>query len=825
MLAKSELPKSDLPIEDVVPAILAALRENVRLVISAPPGAGKTTRVPLAMLGEAWLGGRRIILVEPRRIAARAAAERMASTIGEKVGQTIGLRSRLDVRVSKDSRIEVVTEGVFGRMILSDPALEGVAVVIFDEFHERSLDADEGLAFALDAQSVLREDLRIVLMSATLPDNLTQDFFPAPVVESLGRAWPVETRYLGYEPRARLEEQVAAAIRKALNEETGSILAFLPGAAEIQRTADRIGALPDNVHVAPLYGALSPAEQTEAIAPTPKGERKIVLATDIAESALTIEGVRVVVDSGFARVPRFDLSLGATRLETVRLAVANADQRRGRAGRTGPGVCYRLWREAEMRGFATSPSPEIDNADLTGLALDLARWGAKSPADLRWLSPPREAAWRHARGVLTHGHAMTDEGELTTLGQRLGDLALPPRLALMVLRAAEHGEARRASEIAALMSERDLGGRSSDVDDRLQRFRNDTGQRGRAMRDLAQRWTKSAGGPASGGASSGAVLALGFPERIAKARPGLPGRFLLSGGRGAMLDETDPLAREPWLAVADLTGAGPDLRITLAARLSEDDALSLGGLETKQEARFDPATRRIKARRTRRIGAIILEETPMPAPPADLVREGLLAAIRENGLALLSHHEDLESLIARIDLLAKTLGNPWPPAIRETLLERLDDWLGPLLDSPNALDSLAGNSIADAAIALLEWPMPRDLNRLAPTHWETPAGRRVPIDYSAEGGPRAECKVQEAYGLSVHPTIADGRIALTLALLSPAMRPVAMTKDLPAFWRGGYHDMRKDMKGRYPKHDWPDDPALAAPTSRAKPRNGPRNSE
>src|SRR5262245_40652956 len=373
-----------------------------------------------------------------------------------------------------------------------------------------------------------------------------------------------------------MEEQVAAAIRQALREETGSILAFLPGVAEIQRTADRIGPVAGNVHVTPLYGALSPQEQNEAIAPPAKGERKVVLATDIAESALTIEGVRVVVDSGFARVPRFDPQLGASRLETVRLAVANADQRRGRAGRTGPGVCYRLWREAEMRGFAASPSPEIDNADLTGLALDLARWGAKSPADLRWLNSPREAAWRHARSVLTSGGAMTTDGALTSLGNRLGELALPPRLALMVLRAAEHGDAQLGADIAALMSERDLGGRSVDIDERLSRFRSDNSQRDRAMRDLARRWAKSAGVGNPSGASAGAVLALAFPERIARVRGGAAGRFLLAGGRGAMLDETDPLARERWLAVADMTGAGPDLRVTLAARLSEADALELG---------------------------------------------------------------------------------------------------------------------------------------------------------------------------------------------------------------------------------------------------------
>ena len=702
-------------------------------------------------------------------------------------------------------------------MILSDPALEGVAGVIFDEFHERSLDADEGLAFALDAQAVIREDLRIVLMSATLPGNLTQRFFDAPVVESLGRAWPVETRYLSYDARQRLEDQVAAAIRKALAEETGSILAFLPGVAEIQRTADRIGPVADNVQIAPLYGALSPHEQNAAIAPPPKGVRKVVIATDIAESALTIEGVRVVVDSGFARVPRFDLQLGASRLETVRLAVANADQRRGRAGRTGPGVCYRLWREAEMRGFAASPSPEIDNADLTGLALDLARWGAKTPADLRWLNPPREAAWRHARNVLVSGGAMTADGELTALGKRLGDLALPPRLALMVLRAAGRGDAHAAADIAALMSERDLGGRSVDIDERLSRFRQENGQRARAMRDLARRWAKSAGGGEAGGYSAGAIVALGFPERIARARGGAAGRFVMAGGRGAMLDETDPLAREPWVAIADMTGSGPDLRITLAARIAEEDALQLGGVAMKEEARYDAGTRRIRARRTRRLGAIVLEETPLPSPSAGLVREGLLDAIRDGGFGLLRDAEPLNALVARVDTLGAALGSPWPGDFRQMLMDRLEEWLGPLLESSRSLD-IDGDAQRHAAVALLDWPLPRDLDRLAPAHWETPAGRRVIIDYSAEGGPRAACKVQETYGLSTHPTVADGRIALTLALLSPAQRPVALTRDLPAFWRGGYHDMRKDMKGRYPKHDWPEDPAAAIPSSRARPK-------
>lgn len=809
---------SGLPIEDVIPQIVSELRDRTRLVISAPPGAGKTTRVPLTLLDEPWVAGRRLILVEPRRIAARAAAERMAATIGEKVGQTVGLRSRLDVRISQATRLEVVTEGVFSRMILSDPGLDGIAAVLFDEFHERSLDADEGLAFALDAQSVLRDDLRIVLMSATLPADLTQVSFDAPVVESLGRAWPVETRYLGYEPRQRLEDQVAAAIRKALAEEDGSVLAFLPGVAEIQRTVDRIGPVADKVIVTPLHGALSPQEQTAAISPAPKGSRKVVIATDIAESAITIEGVRVVVDAGFARVPRFDPSLGVSRLETVRLAVANADQRRGRAGRTGPGVCYRLWREAEMRGFAASPSPEIENADLTGLALDLARWGAKSPDELRWLSPPREAPWRAARNLLAASNALTAEGELTTLGKRLGDLPLPPRLALMVLRAAERGQARLAADIAAILSERDLGGRSTDLDQRLSRFRTENGQRARAMRDLAARWARLAGGKDAPAISPGAVLALGFPERVARLRGQTAGRFLLAGGRGAMLDEADPLATQGWLAVADMTGSGPDLRITLAARITEDDALASGAIEVKEEARYDPETRRVRARRVRRLGAVVLEEAPLPAPTGELVRAALLEAIREQGLGLLRSAGSLQSLIGRVELLGRVIGAPWPADFGDIVKARLEDWLGPLLESSGALDALGGGQLVDAALTLLDWPLPRDVARLAPTHWTAPVGRAVPIDYTSDGGPTVECKVQEAFGLATHPTIADGRIDLTVALLSPAFRPVAVTRDIPSFWRGGYNDMKKDMKGRYPKHDWPEDPAAATPTSRARPR-------
>jgi ATP-dependent helicase HrpB len=808
---------SDLPIEDVLPDILRTAAENTRLVIAAPPGAGKTTRVPLALLGQPWMTGR-IILLEPRRIAARAAAERMARTLGERVGETVGLRSRLDVRIGPKTRIEVVTEGVFSRLILSDPGLDGVSAVIFDEFHERSLDADLGLALALDTQGALREDLRILIMSATLNVAAVQGFLDAPTVASEGRAHPVVTRHLGSEPNRRIEDQMASAIRTALSEETGSILAFLPGAAEIRRTAERLEGLAATTSIAPLYGALSPQDQSRAIEPAAPGHRKIVLATDIAESALTIEGVRVVVDSGLARVPRFDISLGASRLETIRVAIANADQRRGRAGRLGPGVCYRLWREAEERGFQAHPDPEILDTDLTGLVLDLASWGARSPAELRWLDPPPETAWRLAREALIRHGAVNADGELTDLGRRVAKMPVAPRIGLMVLHAADEGAGQLAADIAALMSERDLGGRSVDAEVRLSRFRSEDNQRARAMRDLAKRWAKLAGGRDTGEADAGGVIAAAFPERIARARAGRPGRFVMAGGRGCMLDETDPLARESWLAVADVTGAGADLRITLAARLSEDDAHRLGGATTEDDVRFDAATTGVRARRITRIGSIVLSEQPLPSPPADTVQAGLLAAVREQGLALIPNREPLDTLIARVQFLGAAMGDPWPRDFRSTLVQRLDDWLPGAMTGATRLTSIDPGRLADAALTLLEWPLPRELDKLAPRRWETPAGRVAEIDYAAEGGPRASVKVGEVFGPAPHPALAGGRIPLTLELLSPAQRPVALTRDIQAFWKGGYIDLRKNLRGRYPKHPWPEDPASAEATSRAKPR-------
>ncbi|MBI1339612.1 ATP-dependent helicase HrpB [bacterium] len=814
-------PPDPLPIDEVLGDVRATLRSGSRLAVSAPPGAGKTTRLPLALLDEPWTTGR-LILLEPRRIAARAAAERMSRSLNAPLGDVIGLRTRAEVRTSPRARIEVVTEGVFTRMILDDPALDGVSGVLLDEFHERSLDADLALALILDAQSVLRDDLRLIVMSATLDVGRIAAFIDAPVVASEGRAHPVETRYLGSTPHARIEDEAAAAVRRALAEEEGSILVFLPGAAEIRRTAERLGAAAAaGVVIAPLHGTLEPRDQQTAIAPAPEGGRKVVLATDIAESSLTIEGVRIVIDCGLARVPRFDPALGASRLETVRIARANADQRRGRAGRTEAGVCYRLWREAETQGMEPHAPADILNADLSRLAIDLARWGARSPEALRFLDPPAAGPWAAARGDLERAGAITADGGLTPLGERLAALPLPPRLALMVLRAEQAGCGALGADLAALLSERDLGGRALDLADRLARFRRDDGDRARRMRRLAASWTakrESADGRASG-CDAGAVLAAGFPERIGKARAGQPGRFLLAGGRGVMMPETEPLAAAGWIVAADVTGAGPDLRVTAAVRLEEADALAHGGLEERREVRFDAGSGALRSRQVRRLGAIVLDERPTSVAPGPDTVAALIEAVRIHGTRLVDPHGDLGDLAARVAHLRSVFGEPWPDGFGESLLRRLDDWLAPLLDGAVGFDRLDRGTVSGAARSLLDWPLPRDLDRLAPQRWRTPAGREVDVSYGGEVGPVARCKVQEAFGLAVHPAVADGLSPLTLELLSPAGRVVAATRDLPAFWRAGYLDVRKDLRGRYPKHDWPEDPASATPTSRAKSRN------
>lgn len=795
-----------LPIDDVMPGIRAALAAGNRLVLAAPPGAGKTTRVPLELLGEAWLGGRRILVLEPRRIAARMAAERMAATLGEKTGGVIGLSTRVDRKVSGRTRIEVVTDGLFTRRILSDPELEGVGAVLFDEFHERSFNLDLGLALAIDAQGALRPDMRLVVMSATLDTARIAKSLAAPVVESEGRIHPVETIYLGRSDD-RIEDQAARAVRRALREQAGSVLVFLPGRGEILRTAERLADLSDDVIVAPLYGALSPAEQDRAVAPAPKGKRKVVLSTDIAESSLTIEGVSTVIDAGLARVAEFDAASGGAHLVTRRAARANVDQRRGRAGRTGPGVCYRLWDEAGTRGLPAEPAPEILQSNLAGLVLALGEWGERDAARLTWVDPPPPGRLAAAREELFMLGALDAEGALTERGKEIAALPMEPRLAAMIVGARNVNDRALAAEIAALVGERGLGGDGVDLHERLERFRKDRSPRARALKDQAARWAK--GAAPSKAADAGRVIAAAIPTLIARAKPGAHGQYLTAGGRAVQLGPGEALAKERWLAVADLVGSATNARILAAAPLAEADALALGKVEAAEIAEFDIERRAFKARRVKRLGAIILSETPLPAPSSEAARSALIDALSERGFGLLDHGAVIRETKARLALARSVFGEEWPQWSDADLIARADEWLTPLLGDPPSLARPSADQLRRGLMSLLDWSAARSLDEIAPLTIETPSGRALRVDYLSEGGPSIEARVQEFYGLASHPTIMRGRVPLTVSLLSPARRQIALTKDLPAFWSGGYTDMAKEMRGRYPRHDWPEDPAAA----------------
>jgi len=807
-----------LPIHEALPALKAALAARSGAVLVAPPGAGKTTVTPLALLDQPWVAGGKLIVLEPRRLAARAAAERMAATLGERVGDTVGYRVRLASRVSARTRIEVVTEGVFTRMILDDPGLDGVAAVLFDEFHERSLDADLGLAFARDAQVLLRPELRLLVMSATLdPAPVAALLDDAPIIESQGRMFPVETRYLGRDVALRIEDQVVRAVVRALAEEGGSVLVFLPGQGEIVRVADRLAERVRDpaVEIAPLYGALDPAAQDRAIAPAPAGRRKVVLATSIAQTSLTIEGVRVVIDAGLARVPRYDPASGLTRLETVRVSLAAADQRRGRAGRTQPGVCYRLWDERETRGLVPFDRPEILEADLARVALDLAQWGA---ASLAFLDPPPAAALAEARALLQRLGALDAAGALTDHGRRMAAIALPPRLAHMVLRAAASGQAERAARIAALAVERGLGGRAVDLETRLDGFARDRGPRARDAAGLARRWAAEAG-RASAAAPLGDALLLAeaWPERVAKAR-GAAGHFQLASGRGVFMEATEPLAKAPWLAIAELGGGEARDRILLAAELDPAELKTAFEDRLTREARLQrDAGGRLKAKEVVAFGALVVEERLIANPDPALILAALLDEVRAKGVAALPWGEASAALRARAAFLHGL--DPAAPDLSDAaLLADLGVWLAPTLAGKSALGQLTDQGLEAALRARLDHAAQRRLDAEAPPRFEAPTGSRLAIDYAAEGGPRVDVRVQELYGLTRHPAVAGGRVPLVLALLSPAHRPIQLTRDLPGFWRGAWAEVRKEMRGRYPKHPWPEDPAAATPTTRAKPR-------
>ena len=817
-----------LPIDAALAGLTAALRASNAAVLVAPPGAGKTTRVPLVLAGEDWAEGRRILVLEPRRLAARAAAERMAHTLGERVGETVGLRVRFGSKVSRQTRIEIVTEGIFTRLILDDPMLGGVAAVLFDEFHERSLDADLGLALARDAQQGLREDLRLLVMSATIDAaRIARLLDDAPVIESEGRAFAVETRYVGRDTRP-IEPQLADTIARAMRADAGSLLAFLPGAAEIRRTQTQLENRVDaSTDVVALYGALGGEEQDRAIAPAAPDRRKIVLATSIAETSITIEGVRIVVDCGLARVPRYEPDVGVTRLETVRVSRAAADQRRGRAGRTEPGVCYRLWDEPQTAALEPYARPEILAADLSSFALDLAAWGS-GPEPLAFLDQPPRPAMTEAKALLAALGAIDGDGRITDEGRHLRRLPLPPRLARMVVDAAGEGAARIAAEIAAIIGERGLGGDDVDLRERLAALRRDRSQRGRDARAMAERWagiaTPTPSPRAEDKSSVGALIALAYPERIAKSRGGGGGAFLLANGRGANIDAASALAREPYLAVAELAGSAAAGRILSAAPigLAEIEARFAGRIDVREEIAFDAASMSLRGRKSRRLGAIALAEMPMPIAAGDETANILADGIAKVGIDRLPWTKALQQWRDRVMFLRTSEGqapnNEWPDVSDAALAETARDWLAPSLAGKIALGEIAADEFAAALTNHLPWPLPRRLDAEAPTHFEAPTGSRVPIDYAADGGPKIAIRVQELFGLNRHPTIAGGRIPLVIEFLSPAHRPVQTTRDLPGFWRGSYAAVRAEMRGRYPKHPWPDDPLAAPATRRAKPR-------
>jgi ATP-dependent helicase HrpB len=823
------LPRSfdtPLPIDAVLDDLSRTLEAHHAAVLVAPPGAGKTTRVPLALLDAPWAKGKKIIVLEPRRIAARASADRMAKSLGERAGETVGYRVRFGSKISRATRIEVVTEGIFTRQILDDPELSGIAAVLFDEFHERSLDADMGLALARDAQTGLREDLRILVMSATLDGaRVAKLLGEAPVVESEGRAFPVETRYLGRKADAPIERQMADAIASALRADAGSVLAFLPGAAEIRRTQNLLGerVQDSSIEIVPLFGALDAAVQDRAISPAPKGTRKVVLATSIAETSLTIEGVRVVVDSGLARVPRYEPDIGLTRLETVRVSRAAADQRRGRAGRTEPGVCYRLWDEPQTASLALYTQPEILSADLSSLVLDLAQWGVADPAALSFLDPPPQPAWKEAKSLLAELNALDGDGRITAEGKSLRALALPPRLARMIVDSHRAGEGEAAAEIAAIITERGLGGDSVDLEHRRDQFRRDRSPRSASARDLARRWASQVAASekvaiGEGDLSTGLMLAYAFPDRVARNRGN--GSFVLANGRGAAVDQTSSLARAPYIAIGEMTGTAASGRILLAAQISQDEIEQhfAEHIESVDEISFDRGAMALRARRKRALHAITLSEATLAVSPSEdtarIFADGLIAA----GLDRLPWSKAAKQWRDRVMFLRKAEGDSWPDLSDDGLITRRDDWLVPALYDKIALKDISAGDLSDALMALLPWEMRARLDREAPTHFEAPTGSVLPIDYEAEQGPTIAVRLQELFGLNTHPSIAAGKVPLVLELLSPAQRPVQVTRDLPGFWRGSYSAVRSDLRGRYPRHPWPEDPANALPTRRVKPR-------
>ncbi len=816
----------DLPVVEVLDDLKAALAETANAVLVAPPGAGKTTLVPLALLDEDWLGTEKIIVLEPRRLAARAAARRMAELLGEKVGETVGYRMRFDTRVGPKTRIEVVTEGVFQRMITGDPELSGIGAILFDEFHERSLDADFGLALALDVQEGLREDLRILVMSATLDGARVAALLGnAPVIESEGRAFPVDVRYEERPGTETSEQAVVRIVRKALAEETGSILVFLPGQREIRRATEALESrLPETIVIAPLYGMMDIAGQDRAIRPPEPGTRKVVLATAIAETSITIDGVRIVIDSGLARRPVFDPGSGLTRLETGRVSQAAATQRAGRAGRTEPGMAIRLWREEQTRALAPFDPPEVLNADLTSLLLDCLAWGVTDPASLRFLDPPPAPALTEARALLTMLGALDATGGLTPKGAAMRDFGLPARLAAMLVSASSREDAFRRMLLALLVTERGAAGPGVDIGHRLDTALRGKGPQLSRLREMAKRTVAGLSLPERGDVlSAGAMLLDAYPDRVAKSRGGARHKaFVMANGRGVALDETERLAGEDFIIVADVTGVAREGRVTAAAALAETDIRSRLGdrIETVAQADFDRQKGALTARRVERLGAIVLGRVPVKVEPGEAATGALLEAVRTHGLGLLPWSKEVSQLRARLSWLHARLGDPWPAMNDAALLGSLDDWLAPFLQGAVNLNGLNPGMLRDALMLRVPADLQRRIEDFAPSRYQAPTGSSIMLDYPADGAaPVVAIRVQELFGIRTHPSIGGGEVPLTFELLSPAHRPIQRTQDLPGFWAGSWAGVRADLRGRYPKHVWPEDPANTDPTSRAKPRS------
>jgi len=808
---KAMAPADALPIHAVLPDLLRALRERTSAVLIAPPGAGKTTTVATALLAEPWCTGS-VILLSPRRVAARAAAERMAELLGEKAGETVGYLTRLDSRRSAKTRVLVMTEAIFVSTILKDPELAGVSAVLFDEAHERHLDSDLGLALAVESAGVLRDDLWLVVMSATLDGARFAGLLGgAPVIESEGKAHPLAIRWLGARPEARLDEAMASAILAAWREEPGDILAFLPGVGEIERVRERLAERLPAALVLPLHGQCEPAAQRAAIRRDRDGRRRIVLATAIAETSLTLDGVSVVVDAGLSRRAEFDKAAGVTRLVTHRASQASAAQRAGRAARQGPGVAYRLWEEAAHAGRAPFEPPEMLVADLAPLALTLAEWGAGDPAAMAWIDPPPAPALAAAHGLLRSLGALDEGGRITAHGRAMAALPLEPRLAHMLIHAARHGAAEDAAGLALLLQERGLGGRGEDLQQRLDNWRRDRSPRAEASRQLAGRWARQVKSGRAEEIALGVILAEGFPDMIARRRDASGEQWLTAGGRGLRLDPASSLIRSQWLAVGEAQGEAKGARITGAVALTEAEVLQglAHRIERATTLRWVADERRVEALLEQRLGAIVLARGPDPAPDKAAIARFLAGKVAEEGLGLLPLSDASRALLERARFAGlEALGE-------EALRAGVEDWLLPLLPG-RRLDDIGKGALHEALLGRLDHAGRQTLDRLAPPQFRSPAGTGHEIDYTDPGGPSVEVRVQALFGLERHPAFGQPPQPLLLKLTDPGGKPLQTTRDLPGFWRGSWRDVVKDMKGRYPKHRWPDEPWAEDPSLKTK---------